>query len=42
MVTCDPAFWRWEHHLNDREIRLSNGWTIKIGRGSVIYQRLHD
>jgi ATP-dependent Lon protease len=25
--------------LHDREIRLSNGWAIKIGRGFDIYQR---
>ena len=28
--------------LHDREIRLSNGWTIKIGRGFDIYQRPDD
>jgi ATP-dependent Lon protease len=28
--------------LHDREIRLSNGWTIKIGRGLDIYQRPGD
>ncbi|MHC9544120.1 MAG: BREX system Lon protease-like protein BrxL [Vulcanimicrobiota bacterium] len=28
--------------LNDREIRLSNGWKIKIGRGFDIYQRPDD
>jgi ATP-dependent Lon protease len=26
-------------HLHDREIRLSNGWTVKIGRGLDFYQR---
>ena len=26
-------------HLHDREIKLSNGWSIKIGRGFDIYQR---
>ena len=26
-------------HLHDREIRLNNGWTIKIGRGLDFYQR---
>jgi len=26
-------------HLHDRQVRLSNGWTIKIGRGFDIYQR---
>jgi ATP-dependent Lon protease len=29
-------------HLHDRETRLSNGWTIKIGRGFDIYQRPDD
>jgi ATP-dependent Lon protease len=28
--------------LHDREIRLSNGWTIKIGRGFDIYQKPDD
>lgn len=28
--------------LHDREIRLNNGWTIKIGRGFDIYQRPDD
>jgi ATP-dependent Lon protease len=28
--------------LHDREIRLSNGWVIKIGRGFDIYQRPDD
>jgi ATP-dependent Lon protease len=28
--------------LHDREIRLSNGWIIKIGRGFDIYQRPDD
>lgn len=28
--------------MHDREIRLSNGWTIKIGRGFDIYQRPED
>jgi ATP-dependent Lon protease len=28
--------------LHDREIRLSNGWTIKVGRGFDIYQRPDD
>lgn len=28
--------------LHDREVRLSNGWTIKIGRGFDIYQRPDD
>jgi ATP-dependent Lon protease len=26
-------------NLHDREIRLDNGWTIKIGRGLDFYQR---
>jgi ATP-dependent Lon protease len=29
-------------NLHDREIRLSNGWSIKIGRGFDIYQRPDD
>ena len=29
-------------HLHDREVRLSNGWTVKIGRGFDIYQRPDD
>jgi ATP-dependent Lon protease len=29
-------------HLHDREIRLSTGWTVKIGRGFDIYQRPDD
>jgi len=28
--------------LHDREVRLSNGWTIKIGRGFDIYQKPED
>lgn len=28
--------------LHDREIRFSNGWTIKIGRGFDIYQKPDD
>ncbi|KIH76254.1 ATP-dependent Lon protease [Geoalkalibacter ferrihydriticus] len=28
--------------LHDREIRLSNGWTLKIGRGFDIYQKPDD
>jgi ATP-dependent Lon protease len=31
-LTVNPA-------LHDREIRIDNGWTIKIGRGLDIYQR---
>lgn len=26
-------------HLHDREIRIDNGWTIKIGRGLDMYQK---
>jgi len=26
-------------HMHDREIRLDNGWTVKIGRGLDFYQR---
>jgi len=29
-------------NLHDREVRLSNGWTIKIGRGFDIYQKPED
>lgn len=29
-------------NLHDREVRLSNGWKIKIGRGFDIYQRPDD
>ena len=29
-------------NMHDREVRLSNGWTIKIGRGFDIYQRPED
>lgn len=29
-------------NMHDREIRLSNGWTIKIGRGFDIYQKPED
>jgi len=28
--------------LHDREVRLSNGWTVKIGRGFDIYQKPDD
>ena len=28
--------------LHDREVRLSNGWVIKIGRGFDIYQKPDD
>ena len=26
-------------NLHDREIRIDNGWVVKIGRGLDIYQR---
>lgn len=26
-------------HMHDREIRIDNGWTIKIGRGLDFYQK---
>lgn len=26
-------------HLHDREIRIDNGWTIKIGRGLDFFQK---
>ncbi len=26
-------------YLHDREIRIDNGWTIKIGRGLDFYQK---
>lgn len=29
---------RWDETLHDREIRLDNGWVIKIGRGLDFYQ----
>jgi ATP-dependent Lon protease len=25
--------------LHDREVRLDNGWTVKIGRGLDFYQK---
>jgi ATP-dependent Lon protease len=28
--------------LHDREVRLSNGWSVKIGRGFDIYQKPDD
>jgi len=36
-VTLSFAF---DEHLHDRQIRMDNGWTIKIGRGFDIYQRI--
>lgn len=35
-------FYKLNPQLHDREIRLSNGWTIKIGRGFDIYQKPDD
>jgi ATP-dependent Lon protease len=29
-------------NLHDRQVRLNNGWTVKIGRGFDIYQRPDD
>jgi ATP-dependent Lon protease len=29
----------WNEHLHDREIRIDNGWVIKIGRGLDFYQK---
>ncbi len=29
-----------DEHLHDRQIRLDNGWVIKIGRGFDIYQKI--
>jgi ATP-dependent Lon protease len=29
-------------NLHDREVRLGNGWTVKIGRGFDIYQKPDD
>ena len=31
--------WKIKGALHDREIRLANGWVVKIGRGLDIYQR---
>lgn len=33
---------KWNGHIHDREIKLSNGWTIKIGRGLDYFQRPDD
>ena len=33
---------RWEGTIHDREIKLSNGWVIKIGRGLDYFQRPDD
>jgi ATP-dependent Lon protease len=29
----------WDQKLHDREIRIDNGWVVKIGRGLDIYQK---
>lgn len=29
----------WNPHLHDREIRMDNGWVVKIGRGLDFYQK---
>ena len=34
--------YKFDDKLHDREICLSNGWVIKIGRGFDIYQRLDN
>ncbi|RMG35679.1 MAG: ATP-dependent Lon protease, partial [Methanobacteriota archaeon] len=31
--------YRFNPNLHDREVRLDNGWVIKIGRGLDIYQK---
>jgi len=31
--------WEFKPNLHDRQIKLSNGWTVKIGRGLDIYQK---
>ena len=31
--------WKFKNSLHDREIRLDNGWIVKIGRGLDIYQK---
>lgn len=33
---------KWNGHIHDREIKLSNGWNIKIGRGLDYFQRPDD
>lgn len=33
---------KWNTHIHDREIQISNGWTIKIGRGLDYFQRPDD
>lgn len=32
----------WDSHIHDREIKTSNGWTIKIGRGLDYFQKPDD
>lgn len=31
--------WKVNSSLHDREIRLDNGWVVRIGRGLDIYQK---
>lgn len=33
---------KFDEHLHDREIRLDNGWVVKIGRGLDVYQKLDN
>jgi ATP-dependent Lon protease len=33
---------KFDENLHDREIRLDNGWVIKIGRGLDLYQKLDN
>ena len=33
---------RWEGTIHDREIKLSNGWVIKVGRGLDYFQKPDD
>jgi ATP-dependent Lon protease len=30
---------KWSENIHDREVRIDNGWTIKIGRGLDFYQK---
>jgi ATP-dependent Lon protease len=40
LLECDVALdVRLDGKLHDREVRLDNGWTIKIGRGLDFYQK---
>ena len=32
----------WDNHIHDREIKLSNGWIIRLGRGLDYFQRPDD